>query len=281
MLTFNTDGMILQRYAFPPPVMYYIMNNVKSVHLIKLYQCCKFFYSKFRRNIIRHLVVVDDDGPEILNPTITIIRASNTALKKLADFWISDSFTLIATYNVQNTLPTFSHCTIKKLELCDYIKHGEFLMLTEAGTIEELMIKGVFADDGIAFIPIEDIIVEVPNTKSITISESVVSPTTFSSLISLKHRAKFSNLVLKNMTNAILFENNLMVDFVLKNADIVCDVLISFQLNPGINDLLREHNFLKNLLSFNFNYLIALHLQKRKMKLPKRKMKFFKRSVSV
>uniref|UniRef100_A0A914P474 Uncharacterized protein n=1 Tax=Panagrolaimus davidi TaxID=227884 RepID=A0A914P474_9BILA len=167
MLTFNTDGMVRQRFAFKAPVMDYFFKNLKPEHLIKLYQCCKFFYAMFRLNIIRHLVVVDDDGAKIFNPAISIIRASNRSLKLLADFWISDSLTLHATYNVQITLPTFSRCTIKKLKLCDYIKHSEFLMLTKAGTIEELKIKGVFAEDGVAFIPIEDIIIEVPNAKSI------------------------------------------------------------------------------------------------------------------
>uniref|UniRef100_A0A914PTV1 Uncharacterized protein n=1 Tax=Panagrolaimus davidi TaxID=227884 RepID=A0A914PTV1_9BILA len=167
MLTFTTDGMVRQRFAFKAPFMDYFFKNLKPEHLIKLYQCCKFFYAMFHLNIIRHLVVVDDDEEEILNPTITFIRASNRSLKLLADFWISDSLTSCATYNVQNTLPTFSRCTIKKLELRDYIKHGELLLLTKAGTIEELKIKGVFADDGVAFIPIEDIIIEVPNAKSI------------------------------------------------------------------------------------------------------------------
>uniref|UniRef100_A0A914Q6X7 Uncharacterized protein n=1 Tax=Panagrolaimus davidi TaxID=227884 RepID=A0A914Q6X7_9BILA len=167
MLTFNTDGMVFQRFAFKAPVMDYFFKNLKPEHLIKLYQCCKLFYALFHLNIIRHLQVVGDDEEEILDPTKTIIRASNTAFKKLADFWNSDSFTLHATHNVQITLPTFSRCTIKKLELCDYIKHNEFLMLTKAGTIEELKIESVFADNGVAFIPIEDIIIQVPNAKSI------------------------------------------------------------------------------------------------------------------
>uniref|UniRef100_A0AC35GF42 Uncharacterized protein n=1 Tax=Panagrolaimus sp. PS1159 TaxID=55785 RepID=A0AC35GF42_9BILA len=265
MFTFNTDGMVFQRFAFKAPIMDYFFKNLKPEYLIKLYQCCKYFYAKFHLNIIRHLEVVDDDGEEILHPTKTIIRASNTALKKLADFWISDSFTLHAIYNVQITLPTFSRSTIKKLDLCDHIKHSEFLMLTNAGTIEELKIKGVFADDGMAFIHIEDIIIEVPNAKSITISESALSPTTFSSLVSLKHRAKFSNLVLLNMTNVILFKMTLMVDFVLKNADDGCNVFLAFKMYPEIHDILREYNSTINDLSFEYSYHIALHLKKRKI----------------
>jgi hypothetical protein len=264
MLTFNTDGMVLQRFAFKAPFMDYFFKNLKPEHLIKLYQCCKFFYAKFHLNIIRHLAIVDDVA-EILNPTITIIRASNTALKKFADFWISDYFTSTATYNVQITLPTFSRCTIKKLYLCDYIKHSEFLMLTKAGTIEELKIKGVFADDGVAFIPIEDIIVEVPNAKSITIYESFITPTTFSSLVSLKHRAKFLKLVLINMTGSHLFKHNLMVDFVLKNADDVCTVLIDFKMDPEIDDLSRQINCLSKKISSNFNHLIVILLEKKRL----------------
>jgi hypothetical protein len=256
--------MVLQRFAFNAPVMDYFFKNLKPEHLIKLYRCCKYFYAEFHLNMIRHLEVVDDDEAEILDPTKTIIRASNTALKKLADFWISDSFTLNATYNVQITLPTFSRCTIKKLELCNYIKHSEFSMLTKAGTIEELKIEGVFADDEVAFLPIEDIINEVPNAKSITIYESFITPTTFSSLVSLKHRAKISKFVLKNMTHAALFEAGPQIDFVLKNADVVCDVLIGFKMVPEIDDLSRQLNFIRNLYSFNFNHFIALRLQRKK-----------------
>uniref|UniRef100_A0AC35GF92 Uncharacterized protein n=1 Tax=Panagrolaimus sp. PS1159 TaxID=55785 RepID=A0AC35GF92_9BILA len=248
MLTFNTDGMVLQCFAFKAPLMDYFFKNLKPEHLIKLYQCCKFFYAKFHINIIRDLFIIDDNVPEILYPTVTVIHASNTALKKLADFWISDSFNSF--YNVHITLPTFSRCTIKKLVL--------------SGTIKELKIKGVFADDGVAFIPIQDIIIEVPNAKTIKIYESFITPTTFSSLISLKHCAKISKLVLKNMTHAILFEDELMADFVLKNADDVCDVLIGFKMVPEIDDLSRQLNFIRNLYSFNFNHFIALLLQRKK-----------------
>uniref|UniRef100_A0AC35F293 F-box domain-containing protein n=1 Tax=Panagrolaimus sp. PS1159 TaxID=55785 RepID=A0AC35F293_9BILA len=254
MINFNTDGMFLQRFAFKAPVMDYILKNLKPAHPIKLYQCCKFFFSEIRLNIIRHLEIVDDDEEEILDPTKTIIRASNTALKKLADFWISDSFTSHATYNVHITLPTFSRCTIKKLEL--------------SGTIEELKIKGVFDEYGEEdFISIEDIIMKVPKAKSIEISESALSPTTFSSLVSLKHCTKFSNLVLQNMTNRILFKEDLMVDFVLKNADVACKVLMGFKMVPGINDLSTK--FVYKSFSIDFNDHIALLLEKRKKKLPK------------
>uniref|UniRef100_A0AC35GU27 F-box domain-containing protein n=1 Tax=Panagrolaimus sp. PS1159 TaxID=55785 RepID=A0AC35GU27_9BILA len=266
MLTFNTDGMLIQCFVFKDPIIDYIFKNLKPEHLIKLYQCCKFFYSKFRLNIIRRLAIVNDDVEEILNPTITIIRASNTALKKLADFWISDSLSLTTTSNVQITLPTFSRCTIKKLVLCDCVKLDEFLMLTKAGTIEEMKIKGVFAEDGVAFIPIEDIINEVPNAKSITkIYESFITPTTFSSLVSLKHRAKLSKLVLINMTVAShVFKHNLMVDFVLKNADDVCNVLVGFEMVPEINDLSRQINCLLKKISSRFNHLIVLLLKQKK-----------------
>uniref|UniRef100_A0AC35F2B4 Uncharacterized protein n=1 Tax=Panagrolaimus sp. PS1159 TaxID=55785 RepID=A0AC35F2B4_9BILA len=263
MIIFNTDGMVLQRFAFNAPVMDYFFKNLKPEHLIKLYQCCKFFYAKYHLNIIRHLEVVDDDEAESLDPTKTIIRASNTALKKLAGFWISDSFTLNATYNVQITFPTCSRCTIKKLELCDYVKHDEFLMLTKAGTIEELEIKGVFAEDGEKpFIPIEDIIIEVPNAKSITIYESFITPTTFSSLISLKHRAKLSKLVLTNMTDSHLIE--LIVDFVLKNAADVCNVLIHFKKVPETGDLSHQINLHSNMISFIINYRIFKLLKQKK-----------------
>uniref|UniRef100_A0A914P950 F-box domain-containing protein n=1 Tax=Panagrolaimus davidi TaxID=227884 RepID=A0A914P950_9BILA len=71
MLTFNTDGMVPQHFAFKDPIMDYVFKNLKPEHLIKLYQCCKYFYAKFRRNIIRHLEIVDDEEAETLDPTGT------------------------------------------------------------------------------------------------------------------------------------------------------------------------------------------------------------------
>uniref|UniRef100_A0AC35EYQ3 Uncharacterized protein n=1 Tax=Panagrolaimus sp. PS1159 TaxID=55785 RepID=A0AC35EYQ3_9BILA len=65
MLTFNTNGMILQLFAFKAPTMNYIFKNAKTGHLIKLYQCGKYFYAKFRLNIIQHLQIVPDDEAEI------------------------------------------------------------------------------------------------------------------------------------------------------------------------------------------------------------------------
>uniref|UniRef100_A0AC35FWE0 Uncharacterized protein n=1 Tax=Panagrolaimus sp. PS1159 TaxID=55785 RepID=A0AC35FWE0_9BILA len=97
--------------------------NAKPQHLIKLYQCGKYFYAKFRLNVIQHLQIVSDDEAEIFDPISTFIRISNPALQKLQHFWITDSLILRGPIAI---LPLFSHCTIKKLELLYYILWEEF-----------------------------------------------------------------------------------------------------------------------------------------------------------
>uniref|UniRef100_A0A914QPK4 Uncharacterized protein n=1 Tax=Panagrolaimus davidi TaxID=227884 RepID=A0A914QPK4_9BILA len=165
MLTFNTNGMILQRFAFKAPIMDYIFKNAKPEHLIKLYQCGKYFYAKFRLNIIRHLQIVPDGEAEIFDPTSTSISISNPALQKLQDFWITDS---VIHRGLIGMVPLFSHCTIKKLELLDYILWEEFVCLTKAGTIEDLKIKGVYGGETLyMYTSIEKIIACVPNATSI------------------------------------------------------------------------------------------------------------------
>uniref|UniRef100_A0A914PGZ5 Uncharacterized protein n=1 Tax=Panagrolaimus davidi TaxID=227884 RepID=A0A914PGZ5_9BILA len=227
MIYFKTDKMDVQEFALKETFIYYFIMNLKPEHLIKLYQCCKFFYARFCRNSIRHLVIVDDNGAEILNATKTTIRASNTALKKLADFWISDSFTSRARFNVKITLPTFSRCIIKKLELCDYIKQNEFLMLTKAGTIEELKITSVFAENG-GFIPIEDIVIEVPYAKSIEFSAHFTEES-HEALLSVNHNVKFTKFILRLRNPVYIFNIDKFEEFIRKNAETDCHVRIKFE----------------------------------------------------
>ena len=53
MIKYSTDGMVAQHYPFKPPIMDYIFTNVKPQHLIKLYQCAKFFYNKLIMNYLK------------------------------------------------------------------------------------------------------------------------------------------------------------------------------------------------------------------------------------
>uniref|UniRef100_A0AC34FDP9 F-box domain-containing protein n=1 Tax=Panagrolaimus sp. ES5 TaxID=591445 RepID=A0AC34FDP9_9BILA len=164
MLTFNTENMEPQNFPFKPPIMDYIFKNAKPKHLIKLYQTCKFFYNKFRRNIILNLEIVADGEAEVLTPTKTVLCRTNPALQKLADSCIIDSF-IYRAFMADNLIPSFNYCDIKKLELHEYILWEEFEILTEAGTIEEIKLMGVCRNQ--IFVAIEDIIAQVPNAKSI------------------------------------------------------------------------------------------------------------------
>uniref|UniRef100_A0AC34GNB2 F-box domain-containing protein n=1 Tax=Panagrolaimus sp. ES5 TaxID=591445 RepID=A0AC34GNB2_9BILA len=74
MITYNAENMVRQNFAFPAPIMDYIFKNVQPQHLIKLYQTCKFFYHKYRRNIILNLEIVDDREAEIWDPTKSVIH---------------------------------------------------------------------------------------------------------------------------------------------------------------------------------------------------------------
>uniref|UniRef100_A0A914QUI6 F-box domain-containing protein n=1 Tax=Panagrolaimus davidi TaxID=227884 RepID=A0A914QUI6_9BILA len=166
MLTFNTDGMVFQRFVFKDPIMDYIFKNLKPEHLIKLYQCCKYFYAKFRRNIIRHLEIVPYDVEETLDPTRCVISAWNPALSTFKDFWITDSFIARASWI---RLPQFNHCNIKKLELCNSINWKEYVTLTKSGTVEELKIlKGVCMSALYDIrASVEQLLGQVPNAKSV------------------------------------------------------------------------------------------------------------------
>uniref|UniRef100_A0A914PZ57 Uncharacterized protein n=1 Tax=Panagrolaimus davidi TaxID=227884 RepID=A0A914PZ57_9BILA len=111
--------------------------NLKPEHLIKFYQCCKHFYAKFRRNIIRHLEIVPDGEKETLDPTKTVICVSNHVLSTIKDFWLTDSYT---NHGGIALLPEFFHCCIKKLESLNGIDWSGYKKLAKAGTVEELNI---------------------------------------------------------------------------------------------------------------------------------------------
>uniref|UniRef100_A0A914PRF2 Uncharacterized protein n=1 Tax=Panagrolaimus davidi TaxID=227884 RepID=A0A914PRF2_9BILA len=261
MLTFNTNGMILQRFAFKAPIMDYIFKNAKPEHLIKLYQCGKYFYAKFRLNIIQHLQIVPNFEAEIFDPTSTSICISNPVLQKLHRFWITDS--LIHRGPV-GMLPLFSHCTIKQLELLNFILWEEFVCLTKSGTIEDLKIKGVHGRETL-YTPIEEIITRVPNATSIEISESFIAATTWNTLVSSNHNVKLSNFVLQNITHILHFNPLLIFAYLNNIIDIDCNVRFDFQLLPEGNYFnVEELNESLKRLEFNFNKVIEGLLEKKK-----------------
>uniref|UniRef100_A0A914PVU2 F-box domain-containing protein n=1 Tax=Panagrolaimus davidi TaxID=227884 RepID=A0A914PVU2_9BILA len=230
MLSFNTDGMVRQWFAFKDPIMDYILKNLKPEHLIKLYQCCKYFYAKFRRNIIRHLEIVADGEKETLDPTKTVICVSNRVLSTIEDFWLTDSYT---NHGGIAVLPELFHCCIKKLESLNGIDWSGYKKLTKAGTIEELNIAECLyfpVEYGyVMYAPVESIIVEVPNAKSIEISNAHFTEETCEALLSVNRNVKFSKFVLRNITLR-LFDFPLFKEFILKNAAPECHVRIDFEL---------------------------------------------------
>uniref|UniRef100_A0AC35EWQ9 Uncharacterized protein n=1 Tax=Panagrolaimus sp. PS1159 TaxID=55785 RepID=A0AC35EWQ9_9BILA len=232
MLTFNADGMVVQRYAFKDPVIDYILKNVKPVHLIKLYQCCKYFYAKFRRNVIRHLEIFDDDNEaETLDPTNCVITAWNPALLTFKDCWITDSFKSNARILL---LPEFSHCYIKKLESLNGIGWSEYKTLTKAKTIEELNIAECYffpvGYGTLLYAPVENVVAEVPNAKSLEISKAHFTEESCEALLSVNHNVKISKFVLRNITPYRLYKFQLFKEFILKNAEPECHVHLDFKL---------------------------------------------------
>uniref|UniRef100_A0AC34FJS2 Uncharacterized protein n=1 Tax=Panagrolaimus sp. ES5 TaxID=591445 RepID=A0AC34FJS2_9BILA len=242
MLTFNTDNMVRQNFAFPAPIMDYIFKNAQPEHLIKFYQCSKFFYNKFRRNIILNLEIVDDNEAEVLTPTKTVMCVSNPFLSKLTDCWITDSF-IYRAFMPSKQIPVFTNCIFKKLELCQRIDWEEYEILTNSGTVEELKCKQyINAPDNIFSASVEDIIAQVPNAKSIEIYESIFTATTCASLSSMKHKANISNFVLKNITDFEFFHTRQFIGFFMKNANHDCNVYFDFELFPGTNAIVHEAN---------------------------------------
>uniref|UniRef100_A0AC34GY45 F-box domain-containing protein n=1 Tax=Panagrolaimus sp. ES5 TaxID=591445 RepID=A0AC34GY45_9BILA len=241
MLTFNTDNMVRQNFAFRAPLMDYIFKNAQPQHLIKLYQTCKLFYNKFRRNIILNLEIVDDNEAEVLTPTKTVICVSNPFLSKFADFWITDSLIYRAAKNNEKLL-NFSDCTIKKLELSENILWQEFVMLTKAGTIEKMKVNGIYGETPLTFASVDDIIAQVPNATSIEISNCFFAATTSNALISMERKVKFSSLTLRNVLNPENFDNDFFTKFIIKNATVKCKVHFDFKMHDGDDDLILQLN---------------------------------------
>uniref|UniRef100_A0A914Y0P2 F-box domain-containing protein n=1 Tax=Panagrolaimus superbus TaxID=310955 RepID=A0A914Y0P2_9BILA len=265
MLTFNTKNMAPQYFALPAPTMNYIFKNLQPQHLLKLYQTSKFFYNKFRQNIIINLVIVADGEIEVFDPTKSIICVSNPFLSNLKDFWITDSFTCRTTLNI-GILPKFSHCTIKKLKLNEHISWNDFVMLTEAGTVEKLKIVGIYGKTPLSVAPVEEIIAQVPNATTIGIFNCFFDTTTATALISVNHKVKILNLILANISSLENFEVKPFCKFILKNAHHGCNVHFDFQFVDGDDDAILGVN--KELKKFgeNLTELITLLLLNTKLK---------------
>uniref|UniRef100_A0A914P5P4 F-box domain-containing protein n=1 Tax=Panagrolaimus davidi TaxID=227884 RepID=A0A914P5P4_9BILA len=242
MLTFNTDGMVPQRFPFTDPIMDYVFKHLKPEHLIKLYQCSKYFYAKFRRNIIRHLENVSFGHEETLDPTRTVICVSNHVLSTFKDLWLTDSFIARAPLI---RLPEFNHCNIKKLELCNLIRWKEYVTLTKSGTVEELKIfKGVVVSFvGYMFASVEQLLGQVPNAKSIEISFADFTETSGASLLSMKRETKFSRFVLNNIMGMEFLNIEMLTEFVVKNAENDCHVHLTslrFLFDPMAEDYTKR-----------------------------------------
>uniref|UniRef100_A0A914PB36 F-box domain-containing protein n=1 Tax=Panagrolaimus davidi TaxID=227884 RepID=A0A914PB36_9BILA len=238
MLVFDTDGMVPQRFPFKDTIMDYVFKNLKPEHLIKLYKCSKYFYAKFRRNIIRHLEIVDYDEAETLDPTRSVVTAWNPdftawnpVLSTFKDCWITDSFIARASCIC---LPEFNHCNIKRLELSNFIRWKEYVTLTKSGTVEELKILGrvfiSFVDDISA--SVEQLLGQVPNAKSIEISFADFTETSGASLLSMKRETKFSRFVLNNIMGMEFLNIEMLTEFVVKNAESDCHVHLTFEPFP-------------------------------------------------
>uniref|UniRef100_A0AC35G0L5 Uncharacterized protein n=1 Tax=Panagrolaimus sp. PS1159 TaxID=55785 RepID=A0AC35G0L5_9BILA len=262
MITFNTDGMFHQHFAFKAPVMDYILKNVKPVHLIKLYQCCKFFYSKFRRNIIRHLKIVSVGHKETLDPTQSVICVSNPVLSTFKDFWLTDSY---SNHGGIAVLPELFHCSIKKLESSTGICWSGYKKMAKAGTIEEMNIAECLyfpVEYGtLMYAPVESIIAEVPNAKSIEISNAHFTEESYEALLSINHNVKFSKFVLRNIPPRLLFKFELFKEFILKNAESQCHVRIDYELLD--EDVVGAHELNEVLLELGTQHSksIKLHLE--------------------
>uniref|UniRef100_A0A914Q4H0 F-box domain-containing protein n=1 Tax=Panagrolaimus davidi TaxID=227884 RepID=A0A914Q4H0_9BILA len=240
MLTFNTNGMVPQHFAFKDPIMDYVFKNLKPEHFIKLYQCCKYFYAKFRRNIIRNLEIVDDDEAETLDPTNCVISAWNPVLSTFKDCWITDSF--IARESLFR-LPEFNQCNIKKLELCDPIFWEEYVTLTKSETVEELKILElvyISLFDGLCA-SVEQLLGQVPNAECVEISFADFTETSCASLLSMRRETKFSRFVLNDIMGFRFFNIEMFTEFIVKNAENDCHVhLTSASFDPMAEDYTKR-----------------------------------------
>uniref|UniRef100_A0A914Z876 Uncharacterized protein n=1 Tax=Panagrolaimus superbus TaxID=310955 RepID=A0A914Z876_9BILA len=121
-------------------------------------------------------------------------------------------------------------------------------MLTEAGTVEKLIIRGICGKTPLSVASVEDIIAQVPNATYIRIFESHFTPTTGATLLSLKHNVKISNFILNNIS--IPITGNKLNAFLERNACRRCHVHYDFKLRNGDNDITRELN--KHLNTFGW-----------------------------
>uniref|UniRef100_A0A914PLY0 Uncharacterized protein n=1 Tax=Panagrolaimus davidi TaxID=227884 RepID=A0A914PLY0_9BILA len=114
---------------------------------------------------------------------------------------------------------------------------------------------------------IEKIIACVPNATSIEISESVITATTWNTLISSNHNVKLSNFVVQNITHILHFDPFLTIDYLNKIIDRDCNVRLDFQLFPeGNYDFnVEELNESIKIIELNTNKQIELLLEKKKL----------------
>uniref|UniRef100_A0A914Q6V7 F-box domain-containing protein n=1 Tax=Panagrolaimus davidi TaxID=227884 RepID=A0A914Q6V7_9BILA len=266
MLTFNTDGMVFQCFAFKDPIMDYIFKHLKPEHLIKLYKCSKYFYAKFRRNIIRYLEIVLDDEEERLDPTRTVITGWNPVLSTFKDCWITDSFLARESWI---RLPEFNHCNIKKLELCNPIDWKEYVTLTKSGTVEELKILERIFISSVDFISasVEQLLGQVPNAKSIEISFADFTETSGPSLLSMKRGTKFSRFVLNDIDDMQFLNIEMLTEFIVKNAENDCHVHLSFEPFPAeviTDEEMLFANFLMGPMAADYTKRIKSALEAKK-----------------
>uniref|UniRef100_A0A914PC92 F-box domain-containing protein n=1 Tax=Panagrolaimus davidi TaxID=227884 RepID=A0A914PC92_9BILA len=266
MLTFNTDVMVPQHFAFKDPIMDYVFKNLKPEHLIKLYQCSKYFYAKFRQNIIRHLEIVPDDVEETLDPTNCVISAWNLVLSTFEDCWITDSFLARESWI---RLPEFNHCYIKKLELCDPIDWKEYVTLTKSGTVEELKILERVYISSVDYTPasVEQLLGQVPNAKSIEISFADITETSGPSLLSMKRGTKFSRFVLNDINDMHFLNIEMLSEFIVKNAENDCHVHLTFEPIPDdvlTDEEMRFANFLTGQMAEDYTKRIKSALEAKK-----------------
>uniref|UniRef100_A0AC35FMY0 Uncharacterized protein n=1 Tax=Panagrolaimus sp. PS1159 TaxID=55785 RepID=A0AC35FMY0_9BILA len=138
------------------------MDNSNSEHLKKLYQTCKYFFSKIGIIIIEN-IKIRKHYKKFLNIDYNLnVAPHDPILEKLSNVWIVNEIDCFREYEdnlfIPTLIPKISKCTVKKITIIDDdLWVDEFKLLTKSGNVEILNLVGVnIFDPKCTLMPLED-----------------------------------------------------------------------------------------------------------------------------
>uniref|UniRef100_A0AC34FXA1 Uncharacterized protein n=1 Tax=Panagrolaimus sp. ES5 TaxID=591445 RepID=A0AC34FXA1_9BILA len=167
-IVISFKNMYQQKFDFPYEMIKFILANASYKVVKKLYFTCKYFPEKFRLFLIDYLhrgdeIVFKDSVKEYpIN--------SNAVVNSLKDkIWLGNKI-ITSDELLSLWITKIKRCTISQLTVVYFkgfpLSWNDFKILTEAGTIEDLII-GKLLDSNNKMVLVEDICVYLPKLKKL------------------------------------------------------------------------------------------------------------------